>query len=521
MASMLSACGARVSSGSDGGDAASDSGADTGVDVRVPVMRGGRGALCASDDECEMGLLCALDANIAHVCTVPCTNDEECAESGSRCAVDRVAGRPPRTLCGVVDPGSAVEGEACARESDCGSNYCTSGVCRLFCSTDMQCATGARCLAAPGLTGVRACGFEPVTAPRVDEFAVFEGSAAVDRPTERAFELSPDAVAWTMWVQDIAGRDLLAGVVRVTAPDGTNWIDSTTWTIVRDQPIRDILATPQINSVLAPSSDTLRLQAGRYRYFAGLFNDRGTSATTRRMRVVLRVKRAPGGALPATGALRLRLLFAPGVGITAANAMANARLQTALTGMRQAYATVGINVSVAGYEDVSTADAARYTIIDSQTEMDDLFATRMAANVNEVNVYFVRSLATSAGLDGAIGVAGDIVGPPGVHGTIQSGVVISWDGTANGGGARDLLSNTISHEVGHYLGLWHTRERLAPCTAPTQMDCGPFGAVDPISDTPTDATGAGRNTMFWSATPGLLTFSAGQGRVLRSSVLVQ
>jgi hypothetical protein len=45
--------------------------------------------------------------------------------------------------------------------------------------------------------------------------------------------------------------------------------------------------------------------------------------------------------------------------------------------------------------------------------------------------------------------------------------------------------------------------------------------VDPISDTPTDPTGAARNTMFWSATPGLLTFSAGQGRVLRSSVIVQ
>lgn len=484
-------------------------------------MRGGRGALCSSDAECETGLLCALDANITHVCTTPCTTDAECAASGSRCAIDRGAGGAPRALCGVVDPGSAVEGEPCARDNECGSNYCANNICRLFCNADTQCATGARCLAAPGLTGVRACGFEPVTAPRVDEFAIFEGSAGVDRPTERAFELSPDAVSWSMWVQDLAGRELFAGIVRVTAPDGTDWIDSTTWTIVRDQPIRDILATQQINSVLAPSSDTLRLQPGRYSYFAGLFNDRGTSVTSRRMRIVLRVKRAPGGALPAAGTLRVRFFFAPGVGVSAANAMSNARLQAALTGMRQAYASVGITVAVAGYEDVTAADAARYTIIDSSTEMDDLFATRTAANSDEVNVFLVRSIAATTGLDGAIGIAGDIVGPPGVHGTIQSGVVIGWDSTANGGGARDLLSNTLSHEVGHYLGLWHTRERLAACTSPTQMDCGPFGAVDPISDTPADAAGAARNTMFWSATPGLLTFSAGQGRVLRSSVIVQ
>ena len=52
------------------------------------------------------------------------------------------------------------------------------------------------------------------------------------------------------------------------------------------------------------------------------------------------------------------------------------------------------------------------------------------------------------------------------------------------------------------------------------MNCSPFGGVDPISDTPTDNAGASRNTMFWSAAPGLLTFSAGQGRVLRSSVVV-
>jgi hypothetical protein len=356
----------------------------------------------------------------------------------------------------------------------------------------------------------------------VDEFTVLNGPSSVDRPMERTFELAPDAVSFALTVQDLEGRDLIASVLRLTAPDSMNWIDGNSWSITAEQPIRDILAMDQINSVLAPSSDTLRLLSGRYTYFAGLFNDRMamTSAISRRANITLRVKRAPGGNLPATGTLRVRFYFVPGAGVTAATAMGNARIQAAIAGMRTAYSGVGITVMPVGFEDVTAADAARFTVIDAQSEIDDLFTKRAAGRSDEVSVFFVRSIAATTGLDGAIGVAGDIVGPPGIHGTIHSGVVISLDGTFNGGGARDLLSNTLSHEVGHYLGLWHTRESRPACTSAGQTNCSPFGGVDPISDTPTDNTGAARYTMFWAAAPNVLLFSPGQGKVLRSSVII-
>jgi hypothetical protein len=528
----LVGCAARVDGGpdasadgsipGDGASVADASGRDvTAPPVDAPAPRGGRGAVCATDAQCDTGLLCATGPDLIHTCTIPCARDEQCM-SGDRCAVDRPPGGAPRALCALVDPGTGEEGASCAQNNECVSNWCVDRVCRTFCGADAMCATGARCVPAPGLTGLRVCGFAPVTGATIEEFPVSEGMTTVDRPTERAFELAPDGVSWSLWVQDLEGRDLLASVVRVTAPDGAVWIDGNTWNIVREQTIRDILPQVQINTVLAPSSDTLRVLPGRYRYFAGLFNNRSlmTAVRTRRASVVLKVKRAPGGMLPATGNLRVRFYFAPGVGITGPMGMANPRIQAALTGMRQAYMTVGVTVTAAGYEDLPGADAARFTVIDSIAEMDELFTRRPAGRSDEVNVYFVRSIAASAGLGGAIGVAGDIVGPAGVHGTIQSGVMISLDGTLNGGGARDLLSNTLAHEVGHYLGLWHTREQQAPCTSPTQMDCAPFGGVDPISDTPTDNTGAARNTMYWSSSAGLLTFSAGQGRVVRSSVLV-
>ena len=101
---------------------------------------------------------------------------------------------------------------------------------------------------------------------------------------------------------------------------------------------------------MAPWSDTLRILPGRYRYFAGLFNNRSlmTAVRSRRASVVLKVKRAPGGMLPATGGLRVRFYFAPGVGITGAMGMANPRIQAALTGMRQAYMKVGVPAPAAG-----------------------------------------------------------------------------------------------------------------------------------------------------------------------------
>ncbi|MDP3276200.1 MAG: hypothetical protein Q8Q09_13455 [Deltaproteobacteria bacterium] len=514
-------CAARVSA-EDAGDSGVDASQDRVVmssDVVVPPPpRGGRGVVCTQDSECESGLLCAAGPDVGHVCTLACRVESEC-EPGERCVVDRPSDLPARSLCGLVDPGTGEDGDQCTVNRDCSSNLCTAGACQGLCATDATCATGTRCLLT---TGIRACGAEPVTSPRVDEFSIPTDTMSVDRPLERAFVLPADAVSFALWVRDLEGRELIASIPRLVAPDGVAWIDGNAWTIVRDQPIRELLAQLQINTVLAPSSDRLAILPGRYRYFAGLYNDRDpmTSVRTRRSEIVLRVKRAPGARLPATGNLRVRFYFAPGVAVTAATAPTNARLRDAVVGMTRAYQAVGIALTISGYSDLSGADAARFSVIDSREEIDEMFERRSSERADEVSVFFSRSIASAAGLSGAIGVAGDIVGPTGVQGTRHSGVVIGWDSTLNGGGARDLLSNTLTHEVGHYLGLWHTREQQSPCTTPMQMDCAPFGGVDPISDTATDNAGASRNTMYWQAAPGNLTLSAGQGTVLRGNVVI-
>ena len=74
------------------------------------------------------------------------------------------------------------------------------------------------------------------------------------------------------------------------------------------------------------------------------------------------------------------------------------------------------------------------------------------------------------------------------------------------------MAVTCAHEVGHYLGLYHTSEHDG-------------GAHDPIADTPECASGDGAcpdgdNVMFWTGGGARRLFTAGQGAVMRRHPLV-
>jgi hypothetical protein len=98
-------------------------------------------------------------------------------------------------------------------------------------------------------------------------------------------------------------------------------------------------------------------------------------------------------------------------------------------------------------------------------------------------------------------------------------VVVGWNSTQVGGGL-DLLAQTMAHEAGHYLGLWHVQESQPPCSSLSQTGCSAFGSVDPITDTPTGNAGTSY-LMFWQTDGSNTTVSRGEGIVMRSSVLVQ
>ncbi|HEY8426818.1 MAG TPA: hypothetical protein VIL20_00525, partial [Sandaracinaceae bacterium] len=145
-------------------------------------------------------------------------------------------------------------------------------------------------------------------------------------------------------------------------------------------------------------------------------------------------------------------------------------------------------------------------------ELPRLYALSAGGRRPSVHVFFVRSI------DGALGIASGIPGPHAMYGTGASGVAIATDAIP-----PPMLPGVIVHEIGHFMGLFHSSE----------FD----GTVsDPFPDTPEcradrDANGDGfvapeecfdagaENLMFWAGTG--TSLSPQQGELMRRALFVR
>ncbi|MDB4932609.1 MAG: hypothetical protein JWM10_5093 [Myxococcaceae bacterium] len=491
--------------------------------VDVPVVATGDLALgeaCARDEQCASGV-CAQTPGVASGCAQPCADDAPCFDMSSllACVLDRAPGGG-RFVCGQV-PGAEVEraGE-CSADAQCFSGFCLDGACHNACADDAACPAGWRCGAmAVGARSVQACRATPITGVTVEDFVLFEGSASVDRSTVALPVIAPpDTVSLTWVTQDLGGGSLYATVSNVVDPEGRTLVDRRTWSTLREQQVRTVPSRLEVNTATFPGRDMDPMVPGVFRSMHALLNDPdATAVSTRMMRALVRVKRAPGGVAANGWTLRMRVFVGGVAGLNATTAPTNPRLQAAVARMRAIYATAGVNVFVDGYADLRAADGARFATIDSQEELRSLFRLTAGVTGDVLPLFIVRGISSTAGLENAIGIAGGIDGPPGIHGTGSSGVVVSWDNTF---GRTDLLAQVMAHECGHYLGLWHSMERLAACTAAGQMDCSLWGGVDNLSDTPATMAGASRNLMYWTTSGNNEALSAGQGLMMRVNPLV-
>ncbi len=242
-----------------------------------------------------------------------------------------------------------------------------------------------------------------------------------------------------------------------------------------------------------PNTDqaNLQLEPGGGTYSFRLYRLSGTAST---MSVRAIVERRPGHT-GTVGSLDLDVWLAKVISAKAATAATDARLQAILSTIDSILAQSGVRLGDVRYHDVT--DATYDDVTDP--EFGPMLKLTSAESDPRLNLFFVR---TALG-GGVLGVSATLAGPR-RNGTELSGVMSLYDG----GYSSSFIGLVAAHEIGHFLGLYHTVEQD-----------GSHDFVDDTAECPSSGanaacpTAGGGYLMHWQAVGGT-TITPGQSGVI-------
>lgn len=491
---------------------ADQNGDDRAVKVCVPR--------CQSNAECGDGSHCDADsgdckAGVAAPNPIGefCAANGECQSgqclTGARfpnglCAADCAGGCDDGTVCAATPSGEKCLA-ACSGDLDCRAGYVcgAEGGCTAPCQADAECGGGLKCgnsgrCVAPSQAGAEV--------QEIDLGSVSVGGTLSDPVT---VDIPSGALGFSI-LADGAGNDLMI-IGRMVDPNGRTIYD------FQDPFGSEVRFFPSVGEItqMVPSSPRSAPIAGRYTF--NLIKEGGT----RNVSVRAIVKVADGE--PDAGALDVNFFFANISGLNAAGAPNDADFQAAVTELRALYGQRGIELGAVRYCDLASGDRDRYGVIDTvegpSSELNQMFAlsgqaAALGCNSDQaLNFFLVQEIVGGRAGYIILGVSGGIPGPPGIHGTLHSGVAVTMTGFRR---KPKQLAQTMAHEGGHFLGLFHTTEAEG-------------SAFDPLSDTPECRTDSDRdglvsyaecsgrgseNLMFWAAGDDAREITNDQGFVL-------
>lgn len=286
--------------------------------------------------------------------------------------------------------------------------------------------------------------------------------------------------------------------------------------------------TPATGTALFPSSSGVTVLGGAWHLstcgFAWTQTGSQFSRVAAKGQQVDTVVFARTGAVPSKGRLKVRLWFA-GAKVNAAKSFDDPLVVGMLQAGGAAMASAGITLDVLDRIDVPTGFAQLAVpaglTTDHSSAADALFAHAAKVGGSAVlDVFVVDKLGgDEEGGELMAGWSGGTPGPTFYPGRPRAGVVIAYDNNADG----PTAGRRLAHEIGHYLGLWHTTsaggahdpiDDTAACTSAQDADMdGVLSAVECVGLD-------GGNVMFWSTGAGGGTFSAEQSAIMRGNPLV-
>lgn len=173
---------------------------------------------------------------------------------------------------------------------------------------------------------------------------------------------------------------------------------------------------------------------------------------------------------PTTIDLNIYLVGVPG--LDADNADTHADMQAVINQADDVFAQAGIEIGEVRYFSVPSNVEQNHRIVRSEQDVASLLSHTSepgdsAEELMSTNVVITEQFSMSGG-GGALGVSLGIPGASGLHGTGLSGVAMTGEYIGQFGGGNQMTAQVLAHEVGHYLGLFHTTEQTGSTLSPLQ-----------------------------------------------------